>query len=74
MHPAETPSSIVIEALLEFLINGQDYQAENLLDQFQFLIVPMLNPDGVFRGYHKLDALGQDLNRCYGRPDAELQP
>ena len=32
----------------------------------------MLNPDGVYRGYHKLDALGQDLNRCYLKPDFEL--
>lgn len=34
VHPAETPSSIMIEAILEFLINGQDSQAENLLNAF----------------------------------------
>lgn len=34
----------------------------------------MLNPDGVARGNHTLDALGDDLNRCFAAPDPELHP
>ena len=64
-----------MEAFLEFLTNPGDTQAEHLLDRYQFIVVPMVNPDGVARGNHKLDALGQDLSRCYGpNTDAELQP
>lgn len=27
----------------------------------------MLNPDGVYRGHYRLDALGYDENRIYNR-------
>ena len=60
---------------MEFLTNAGDTQAEHLLDHYQFIVVPMVNPDGVARGNHKLDALGQDLGRCFGSgADPELQP
>ena len=28
-----------------------------LRDRFVFKIVPMLNPDGVYRGYYRLDTM-----------------
>ena len=34
----------------------------------------MMNPDGVARGNHKLDALGQDMNRVWDTPDSEIHP
>lgn len=39
-----------------------------------FKIVPMLNPDGVYRGYWRLDTLAQNLNRFYINPDPVAQP
>ena len=39
------------------------------IDKFTFKIVPILNPDGVYRGYFRLDTLGQNLNRFYTNPD-----
>jgi len=29
-----------------------------LREKFVFKVVPMLNPDGVYRGYFRLDTLG----------------
>jgi hypothetical protein len=32
----------------------------------------MLNPDGVSRGYWRMDTFGANLNRCYKDPDPEV--
>ena len=45
-----------------------------LRERFCFKIVPMLNPDGVYRGYYRLDTLAQNLNRYYINPDPFKQP
>lgn len=58
MHPGETPASFVLEGILDFLCQKDCEQARILLDNFVFKIVPMLNPDGVFRGYYRLDTNG----------------
>jgi murein tripeptide amidase MpaA len=33
------------------------------------MIVPMLNPDGVFEGNYRMDMSGRNLNRLYTNPD-----
>lgn len=56
VHPGETPASYVLEGIMKFLMS-QTEQAQILLDKFCFKIVPILNPDGVYRGYWRLDTL-----------------
>ena len=34
----------------------------------------MLNPDGIYRGYYRVDTRAQNLNRYYTDPKIELQP
>lgn len=32
----------------------------------------MINPDGVYKGFWRVDTIGQNLNRFYQKPDKEL--
>ena len=45
-----------------------------LLDRFVFKIVPVLNLDGVARGYWRSDTEGCNLNRVYKEPSETLHP
>ena len=74
VHPGETPASFVLDGIWKFLTNENNEQAKILRDRFVFKVVPMLNPDGVYRGYYRLDTLAQNLNRYYINPCPEKQP
>lgn len=43
-------------------------------EKFVFKIIPILNPDGVYRGYYRHDTKNQNLNRYYSHPTPEAQP
>jgi hypothetical protein len=61
MHGNESTTT---KALFDFLnlLNGNSDLAKNLLSEFTFCILPMLNPDGAFL-YTRENANGIDLNR-----------
>jgi len=43
-----------MNGVLDYILN--DYN--NILDYFVFVIVPMINPDGVYRGHWRVDTIG----------------
>jgi hypothetical protein len=63
-HPGETMASFVIEDFISLI--GQKSLPESLLNKFSILIFPLLNKSGVEKGFHRLNANGNDLNRCWG--------
>lgn len=73
VHPGETPASYMLNGLLDWLVSD-DPRAQAARNRFIFVIVPMLNPDGVYRGHYRLDTRGVNLNRSYVSPDATQSP
>ncbi|CAJ1344872.1 unnamed protein product [Effrenium voratum] len=61
-HPCETHASWVMRGVLDFLL-GNDPEAQSCLSQVAWLLVPMLNPDGVAAGRTRTNLDSVDLNR-----------
>ena len=59
--------------MLNMLLDRSDLIARQPLRRYVIKIIPMLNPDGVYRGHFRMDQLGQNLNRYYVDPDPFLQ-
>ena len=74
VHCGETPGSYMLQACLDMLSDFASWQSKLLLQNYVFKVIPMLNPDGVARGYWRFDTLGVNLNRYYKDPSLESQP
>ena len=73
VHPGETVSSWMIRGSL-FFLTGPSPLAEALRQRYVFVIIPMLNPDGVIQGNYRTSLLGSDLNRKYNTASKILHP
>lgn len=73
VHPGETPASYVLEGIINFLFEKNEI-TKTILDNYVFLVIPCLNPDGVFYGNYRLDINGCNLNRVYNCADFENHP
>ena len=64
-HPPEVTGAIAMEAFVDEL--ARLVQADGSAQRnFQFLVVPEINPDGVARGHWRANRGGKDLNRDWG--------
>ncbi len=63
-HPPEVPGRLGLKSFLAALFENSSNKTE--LDNFEFLIVPEMNPDGVKDGNWRHNANGLDLNRDWG--------
>ena len=73
VHPGESNSSIIIQALIEYLLSN-DKKVDYLRKNFIFKIIPMLNPDGVIRGNFRMNSVGKDLNRMWMDENLDNSP
>lgn len=78
VHPGETQSSFLLNGLLKQLILNRSFRKsknhQKILQEFIFIIIPILNPDGVYRGHYRQNIYGSNLNRSYKNPDPVEEP
>lgn len=65
-HPPEVTGAVAMDAFTQTIAR---LVRSGAIDprQFQFLIVPLVNPDGVARGHWRANLGGADLNRDWGK-------
>lgn len=73
MHSSETAGSHKVQGVVKFLLS-RNAVAESLLCNHIFLVVPMVNPDGVVFGNNRCSLAGNDMNRCWGNPSKNQEP
>src|SRR5690606_578780 len=72
MHGNESTTTKGLIDFLNFAQSEEDF-AQKILQQFQFLVVPILNPDGAFY-YTRVNANEVDLNRdAFRQTQPEMQ-
>lgn len=59
VHPGETPASFVVHGFVDWLLSHQA-AAQKLRQEATVVVVPMLNPDGVFLGNYRSAGTVQD--------------
>mmetsp|Transcript_99000 Transcript_99000/g.280392 ORF Transcript_99000/g.280392 Transcript_99000/m.280392 type:complete len:1133 (-) Transcript_99000:326-3724(-) len=73
VHPGESNSSWMAQGFLRFLCSSAP-QARLLRQLCNWVVVPMLNPDGVIHGNYRCGLAGADLNRTFLSPHQRLHP
>lgn len=63
----------MLEGFLKHLVSDAP-EAEFLRRMFVVLVVPLVNPDGVFHGTYRMDMQGHNLNRFYNACLSHKQP
>ena len=54
--------------IIDFLTRFSSVQSYLILKMFEVMIIPMVNPDGVFDGNYRMDLNNTNLNRVYQEP------
>ncbi len=64
-HPPEVSGAVAMEAFVNRIVERLA-EDPGLAERHRFLVVPLLNPDGVARGHWRANRGGRDLNRDWG--------
>ena len=64
-HPPETTGAVALKAFVERLLEG-DPLSQAFIQDVAVAVYPLINPDGVARGYWRHNVGGKDLNRDWG--------
>jgi len=65
VHPGEVPAQWTFKGMMDILMDPTDLRGKELRRRFVFKMIPLLNPDGVYRGHFRMDQHGNNLNRYH---------
>ena len=71
-HAGEDAGGFMVEGLIQFLLS-EDEDAASARQRFNYFIVPMMNPDGIFNGTSRYNMEMEDLNNIWLN-DEKQQP
>jgi hypothetical protein len=71
-HAGEDAGAYMAEGLINFLISD-DVGAQRAREKFNYMIVPMMNPDGIYNGTSRYNMEMEDLNNIWLN-DEKAQP
>lgn len=63
-HPSETPSSYHLDGMIDYFLSDDEI-ASFLRTKIVWLVLPFINPDGVFLGKSRVNANNIDLERSW---------
>lgn len=69
-HPSETPSSYHLDGMINYFISNDDV-ASFLRTKIKWIILPFINPDGVYLGKSRVNANNVDLERSWNLSPAQ---
>ena len=64
-HPPEITGAIAMRPFVDTVL-GDSSLAKQFRDRYMVVVIPILNPDGVFLGHWRHNVNGVDLNRDWG--------
>lgn len=73
-HPGESMAAWFTEGWLTRLLDVDDATSVALRTLADIHVVPCMNPDGVYLGHLRTNAMGVNLNREWADPDPERSP
>lgn len=73
VHSGETPGSQVFRGIYDFLTSDHR-EAKYLRRFYTFILIPVMNPDGVVCGNYRNSLAGVDLNRQWINPEQSFHP
>jgi murein tripeptide amidase MpaA len=73
-HPGESMTGWFMEGVVDRLLDPQDPIARGIAKGANLHLVPNMNPDGVYRGHLRTNAVGTNLNREWQNPSLERSP
>lgn len=69
-HPSETPSSYHLDGMINYFLSEDDV-ASFLRTRIKWIILPFINPDGVYLGKSRVNANNVDLEQSWNKTQSQ---